>query len=43
MSTNLSVAYTAPNTYGNNIELQQPQAAYNGAYAPPKDPPLGRY
>ncbi|CAD0040763.1 unnamed protein product [Aureobasidium pullulans] len=28
---------------GNNIELQQPQAAYNGNYAPPKDPPPARY
>ncbi|KAI4756680.1 hypothetical protein E4T52_16133 [Aureobasidium sp. EXF-3400] len=42
-SNNPPPAYTAPNTYGNNIELQQPQAAYNGAYAPPKDPPPGRY
>ncbi|KAG9947573.1 hypothetical protein KCU85_g5703, partial [Aureobasidium melanogenum] len=45
-SNNPPPAYSpAPNTtnYGNNIELQQPQAAYAGNYAPPKDPPPGRY
>ncbi|KAG9815151.1 hypothetical protein KCU98_g20221, partial [Aureobasidium melanogenum] len=45
-SNNPPPAYSpAPNTtnYGNNIELQQPQAAYTGNYAPPKDPPPGRY
>ncbi|KAG9672191.1 hypothetical protein KCU99_g2563, partial [Aureobasidium melanogenum] len=45
-SNNPPPAYSpAPNTtnYGNNIELQEPQAAYNGNYAPPKDPPPGRY
>lgn len=46
-SNNPPPAYSPPpnnNYYGNNggIELQQPQAAYNGAYAPPKDPPPGR-
>ncbi|KEQ59393.1 uncharacterized protein M437DRAFT_14872, partial [Aureobasidium melanogenum CBS 110374] len=44
-SNNPPPAYSpAPNTtnYGNNIELQQPQAAYTGNYAPPKDPPPGR-
>ncbi|KAL1306685.1 hypothetical protein AAFC00_005355 [Neodothiora populina] len=37
-------AYTPPanqSYYGNNpnIELQQPETAYSGQYAPPKDPP----
>jgi len=46
-SNNPPPAYAPPatNYYGNNqgIELQQPSAVYQGAYAPPKDPPPGKY
>lgn len=46
-SNNAPPAYTPPPNqgyYGNDVEsgLQQPGAAYNGQYAPPKNPPPGR-